>query len=67
MLKAVFFDLDGTLIHMDEKKFLEIYFGTMESWMRARGYDGERFISGVVAGTRAMYKNEGKVTNEDVF
>ena len=42
MLKAVFFDLDGTLIHMDEKKFLEIYFGTMESWMRARGYDGER-------------------------
>ena len=67
MLKAVFFDLDGTLIHMDEKKFLEIYFGTMESWMRARGYDGERFISGVVAGTRAMYKNEGKATNEDVF
>lgn len=67
MLKAVFFDLDGTLLHMDEKKFLEIYFSTMASWMGERGYDGEKFISGVIAGTRAMYKNDGTATNEEVF
>lgn len=67
MLKAVFFDLDGTLIHMDEELFLKIYFSTMGKWMTDRGYDGERFIGGVVAGTRAMYKNDGKATNEDVF
>ena len=67
MLKAVFFDLDGTLIHMDEKKFLEIYFYTMGKWMTERGYSGERFIGGVVAGTRAMYKNDGSATNEEVF
>ena len=67
MLKAVFFDLDGTLLPMDEKRFLEIYFSTMGRWMAECGKDAERFIGGGVAGTRAMYKNDGRLTNEEVF
>lgn len=67
MLKAVFFDLDGTLLPMDEKKFLEIYFGTMGRWISDHGRDAERFINGTIAGTRAMYKNDGGMTNEAVF
>ncbi len=67
MLKAVFFDLDGTLLPMDEKRFLELYFGTMERWIADHGRDAEKFINGTVAGTRAMYKNDGGMTNEKAF
>ena len=67
MLKAVFFDLDGTLLPMDEKRFLEIYFGTMGQWMTERDRNAESFIGGVIAGTRAMYQNNGEMTNEEIF
>ena len=29
MIKAVFFDLDGTLVPMDEKKFLKLYIDSL--------------------------------------
>ncbi|MBQ7374888.1 MAG: HAD family hydrolase [Clostridia bacterium] len=67
MLKAIFFDLDGTLLPMDEERFLEIYFGTMGRWMAEHKRDPEKFINGIIAGTRAMYKNDGVMTNEAVF
>ena len=67
MLKAVFFDLDGTLLYMDEPKFLEIYFKAMGRWITENGLDAERLIEGTKVGTRAMFKNDGKATNEEVF
>ena len=67
MLKAVFFDLDGTLLYMDEPKFLEIYFREMKRWMADHGKDADKFIEGTIAGTRAMLKNDGSVTNEVTF
>ncbi len=67
MLKAVFFDLDGTLLYMDEPKFLEIYFKTMGRWIAENGFDAERLIEGTKVGTRAMFVNDGKATNEKVF
>lgn len=67
MLKAVFFDLDGTLLYMDEPKFLEIYFLAMDSWIKDKGLDAEKIIEGTKVGTRAMFKNDGRSTNEEVF
>ena len=67
MLKAVFFDLDGTLLYMDEPKFLEIYFEAMERWIKSKGLDAEKIIEGTKVGTRAMFKNDGHLTNERVF
>ena len=67
MLKAVFFDLDGTLLYMDEPKFLEIYFDAMDSWIKDKGLDAEKIIEGTKVGTRAMFKNDGSATNEEVF
>lgn len=67
MLKAVFFDLDGTLLYMDEQKFLEIYFDEMKKWLTDHGKDADKFIEGTIAGTRAMFKNDGSVTNEVTF
>ena len=67
MLKAVFFDLDGTLLYMDEPKFLEIYFSEMSNWLDANDKDADRFIEGTKVGTRAMFENNGNATNEEVF
>jgi FMN phosphatase YigB (HAD superfamily) len=67
MLKAVFFDLDGTLLYMDEPKFLEIYFRAMGRWIAENGLDADRLIEGTKVGTRAMFKNDGSATNEEVF
>ena len=67
MLKAVFFDLDGTLLSMDEKRFLEIYFETLGRWLTENGRDAKPFIDGTITGTRAMFTNDGSDTNESVF
>ena len=67
MLKAVFFDLDGTLLYMDEPKFLEIYFDAMVRFLNGRVANTEKFVEATKVGTRAMFKNDGSLTNEEVF
>lgn len=67
MIKAVFFDLDGTLLGMDENKFVEYYFGLLAKRMSPYGYQKEDLIKTIWAGTKAMYQNDGKVTNDVVF
>lgn len=67
MLKAVLFDLDGTLIPMDEKRFTEYYFGLLLKRFVPLGYDKDDLVKTVWNGTGAMLKNDGKATNETVF
>ena len=67
MLKAVLFDLDGTLIPMNEKQFTEYYFGLLLKRFVPLGYDKDDLVKTVWNGTGAMLKNDGKETNETVF
>ena len=67
MLKAVFFDLDGTLLPLNEEEFTKIYFSLISKRMIPLGYEPEELISVIWAGTKAMYKNDGIKTNEEVF
>lgn len=67
MLKAVFFDLDGTLLPLNEEEFTKIYFSLISKRMIPLGYEPEELISVIWAGTKAMYKNDGSKTNEEVF
>ena len=67
MLTTILFDLDGTLLPIDEKPFLELYFGLMARRFSALGFAPEPFIRAVWIGTEAMRKNAGPATNEDVF
>lgn len=68
MLKAVFFDLDGTLLPMDETTFTKVYFKLLCKKMLQFGYDDtQKMINTIWQGTMMMYKNDGKKTNEQVF
>ena len=67
MIKAILFDLDGTLVPMDQKIFVQDYIKRMAEHMAPYGYSFEE-ISGVMwKGTEEMIKNDGSLTNYDVF
>ena len=66
-MKAVLFDLDGTLLPMDQEVFVKDYLGRMAAFLAPHGYDPEKLIKAVWKGTGAMVNNDGKARNEDVF
>ena len=65
-IKAIFFDLDGTLLPMDER-FDYMYFDLLCKRLAPRGYEPEKLVKSVWVGTKAMMKNDGSKTNEEVF
>ena len=67
MLKLVLFDLDGTLLPMDQDLFIKTYFGGLAKRLAPYGYEPKKLISGILEGTMAMIKNDGSKTNEEVF
>ena len=67
MIKAVLFDLDGTLIHMDQDEFLKQYFSRITAYFAAQGYDPERFFQCLYKSVGAMLKNDGAMKNEELF
>ena len=64
---TILFDLDGTLIPMDQDAFIREYIGGIAATAAAHGYDPHLVANGVIAGTRAMFKNDGTKTNEQAF
>lgn len=68
MLKAVFFDLDGTLLPMDEGEFTKVYFKLLYEKIKNHGYnDMNELVKVIWTGTKAMMENDGTKTNEEVF
>ncbi len=66
-LKAVFFDLDGTLLPMDQDVFVKTYFGSISAYIAPYGYNPQELVKSIWQGTGAMIKNDGKCTNEEAF
>ncbi|MBQ9993698.1 MAG: HAD family hydrolase, partial [Clostridia bacterium] len=66
-IKVVLFDLDGTLLPMDQDTFIKAYFGHLAKKLAPRGYEPEALIGAIWTGTKAMIKNTGEVTNEKAF
>jgi len=66
-MKAVLFDLDGTLLPMNQDEFVNSYFSLLAAKLSQFGYDPKALIQAVWKGTQAMVKNNGKQTNEEVF
>lgn len=66
-IKVVLFDLDGTLLPMDQDVFTKTYFGLLAKKLAVRGYEPQQLIEAIWTGTKAMIKNNGIQTNERVF
>lgn len=66
-ITTVLFDLDGTLLPMDQDIFVKTYFSRLAAKMAPRGYAPKALIDAIWAGTAAMIKNDGKCTNEQAF
>ena len=67
MIKTVLFDLDGTLLPMDQEVFLKAYMGGLAKKMMPYGYDPQKLIPAVWTGTGAMVQNDGTQRNDVVF
>lgn len=66
-VKYVLFDLDGTLLPMDQDRFIEAYFGGIAAYMAPHGYDPKTLIGAIWKGTEAMIRNDGTLSNEEAF
>jgi len=66
-IKAVLFDLDGTLLPMDQSVFTKAYFGGLVKRLATRGYEPKKLIDSIWQGSAAMVGNDGEKTNEEVF
>ena len=67
MGKMILFDLDGTLLPMDQDRFTDYYFGCLAQWMSPYGFEPQALIKAVWKGTAAMVANDGSRTNEERF
>ena len=67
MIKNILFDLDVTLLPIDMEKFTQGYFKRLVAKAAPHGYEPEKLMKSVWAGTAAMVKKYGGITNEEAF
>lgn len=67
MIKTILFDLDGTLLPMDQDLFVKAYFSGLAAKAAPHGYETSELIKTIWAGTEAMVKNDGSRPNEKAF
>ena len=66
-ITTVLFDLDGTLLPMDQEAFTTGYFKLLAKKLAPHGYEPKSLVDAIWAGTAAMVKNDGSRTNEQAF
>lgn len=64
---TILFDLDGTLLPMDQETFIRAYFGGLAAKLAPYGYETKKLIGGIYAGIDAMVRNDGGCRNEEAF
>lgn len=67
MLDTILFDLDGTLLPMDQRAFVEAYVTQLCRRYVPCGYDKDLIVKALWTGTLAMVQNDGSCPNEDRF
>lgn len=66
-MKAILFDMDRTLLPMDEELFIKTYFGGLARKLCPVGIEKDPLIAAIWKATGAMIKNDGSHINYDVF
>lgn len=67
MIRAIFFDLDGTLLPFNEDDFIKVYFELLYNFTKHKGYSREDLYNTLMGGIKKMYKNDGSITNNEAF
>lgn len=68
MVKNIFFDLDGTMLPMDQDYFIKIYFTELSKrFCPELNLESEQLIKAVWKSTNAMIKNDGSKPNKEAF
>ena len=65
--QAIFFDLDGTLLPMEQERFTNGYFKFLAAKVAPLGYDAATLVPALWKGVGAMVQNDGAVTNDQRF
>ena len=65
MLKAVLFDLDGTLLPLDQDVFTKTYIGAFARKMSVY-YAPEAFVGVLVRSLSDLVESDGRMTNEEL-
>lgn len=66
-MKAVLFDLDGTLLPMDQEIFIRRYLQELAAKGNQLGYGTHELVEVIMQGFEIMVSNDGTTTNEDRF
>lgn len=66
-MRAVFFDLDGTLLGMDMESFIKRYLKELAAYAAPMGYEPKTVIDAMWKCTGAMIENDGTCRNYDRF
>lgn len=67
MIKTFFFDLDSTLLQMNQDLFLQKYFASLKEFAATKNLDEKKFFYYLNLGVDAMLNNDGTQTNEAAF
>ena len=67
MIRHILFDLDGTLLPMDQDPFGEWYLPRLARYAAPEGIPAEEVLKLIYRGWAAMVRNDGSATNETVF
>lgn len=65
--QAILFDMDGTLLPMQQEEFVHAYFHELCKALCPLGIEAKPLTNAVWAGTKAMVQNTGEQSNRDVF
>lgn len=66
-VKTILFDLDGTLLPMDQDIFIKEYFTGLAFKLAPYGYEPKKLMDTIYKGVGAMVMNDGSCKNEDAF
>ena len=66
-IDTVLFDLDGSLLPMDQDRFVRLYMEALGRTFALDGLEPEKLTGSVWKGVEAMIKNDGSIKNRERF
>lgn len=66
-IRYILFDLDGTLLPLDQDLFIRSYMSALSTYMEQHGFEPSVFQETIWRSTGSMMHNDGSYLNEQVF